>query len=293
METSRTHYEVLSLDPWADDREILKSYRRLARSVHPDGRPGLAGRALEAAEEQMSILNEARRVLSDPGLRSDYDRTIGVDSLRDQAVRKWTPPPVPSGFDLYPAPGFLAQMGGYSMARFADARLRALSLVALTPDLAGLADLAPDGVWKLVAGVASISDDQLFHISGMRSLRVLDLGSTSVTDAGMRHLLDLKELNELNPWGTLLTDSGVATIGAITSIENLSLAGRQVSDQGLIHLNNLTMLDTLDLRGTKVRGPGLAHLFGLQDLDYVDLPWRVTPKWRRLLKQAIPHVTLG
>ena len=289
---SRTHYEVLNLDPWADDREIRKAYRRLARSAHPDGHPGLAGRALEAAEEQISILNKARRVLSDPGLRSDYDRTLGVDSLRDQTVRRWTPPPVPPGFVLYPAPGYLAQVGGESFARFADARFRALSRVALTPDFARLADLAPDGVWKLRAGYARITDDQLVHISVLRGLRVLDLGSTLVTDAGMQHLIGLKELNELDLWGTPLTDVGVATIGALTSIENLNLAEMQVSDLGLIHLEKLTMLDTLILRGTKVRGPGLVHLFGLQDLDYVDLPWRVTPKWRRLLKKAIPHITL-
>lgn len=265
MKKTRTHYQVLGIDPWADEREIRRAYRRLTRTARPDAHPGLTAKQPSDAE-QISILNEALRTLGDPGRRFGYDRAIGVDLLRDRAVGAWTPPPLPGGFVLFPS-GFPTGLG-YSMARFADARLRALSLVALTPDLSPLGDLAPNGVWKLVVR-ARITDEQLAHLAEMRSLRILDLSATAVSDAGLKN------------------------IGALPSIESLSLAKTKVSDRGLMHLRNLTKLDTLDLRGTKVRGPGLSHLHGLRNLDHVFLPWRVGIKWRRLLKQAVPHASIA
>jgi molecular chaperone DnaJ len=64
----RTHYEVLSVTPDASADMIRDSYRRLAREFHPDRMAGSA-----AGSDKMPLINEAYRVLSDPGRRAVYD----------------------------------------------------------------------------------------------------------------------------------------------------------------------------------------------------------------------------
>ena len=62
----RDHYDVLGVDKGADEAEIKRAYRELARKFHPDLNP-------EGAETFKRI-NEAYAVLSDPRERSRYDR---------------------------------------------------------------------------------------------------------------------------------------------------------------------------------------------------------------------------
>jgi molecular chaperone DnaJ len=64
----RTHYEVLGVARSASLDEIRSAYRLRARLAHPD-RPG-------GAAEAMARLNEAYRVLNDPGRRAMYDRRL-------------------------------------------------------------------------------------------------------------------------------------------------------------------------------------------------------------------------
>lgn len=62
----RDYYDVLGVDKGADDADIKRAYRELARKYHPDLNP-------EGAERFKEI-NEAYAVLSDPRERSRYDR---------------------------------------------------------------------------------------------------------------------------------------------------------------------------------------------------------------------------
>jgi molecular chaperone DnaJ len=62
----RDYYAVLGVDRAADDAEIKRAYRELARKYHPDLNPGGA--------ETFKQINEAYAVLSDPRERSRYDR---------------------------------------------------------------------------------------------------------------------------------------------------------------------------------------------------------------------------
>ena len=63
-----SYYEILGVSRNADDKEIKKAYRNLARKYHPDvcKEPG--------AEERFKKINEAYSVLSDPQKRAQYDR---------------------------------------------------------------------------------------------------------------------------------------------------------------------------------------------------------------------------
>lgn len=64
----RSHYDVLGVSNSASADSIRESYRRLAREFHPDRVQGSA-----AGGDKMPQINEAYRVLSDPGRRAVYD----------------------------------------------------------------------------------------------------------------------------------------------------------------------------------------------------------------------------
>jgi curved DNA-binding protein len=65
----KNYYQILGVSRDADEKEIKRTYRRLARQVHPDVNPGDP-----QAEERFKEINEAYEVLSDPEKRSKYDR---------------------------------------------------------------------------------------------------------------------------------------------------------------------------------------------------------------------------
>jgi molecular chaperone DnaJ len=72
----RDYYEVLGVDRGADDAEVKKAFRRLARELHPD-----VNRHDPEAEEKFKEAAEAYEVLSDADRRRTYD-AFGHDGLR-------------------------------------------------------------------------------------------------------------------------------------------------------------------------------------------------------------------
>jgi len=74
----KDYYDILGVSRDADEKDIKRAFRRLARKYHPDVNPGDP-----QAEERFKELNEAYEVLSDPEKRSKYDR-LGADWRRYQ-----------------------------------------------------------------------------------------------------------------------------------------------------------------------------------------------------------------
>jgi hypothetical protein len=91
-----THYDVLGVAPTASSEEIRRAYRRLARVHHPDRRTEDAG--------TMTALNEAYRVLRDPGRRALYDSELAGRNQRVDTART-APPPGRSPYVRAPDPG--------------------------------------------------------------------------------------------------------------------------------------------------------------------------------------------
>jgi len=84
----KDYYKILGVDRNADEKEIKKAYRRLARQYHPDVNPGD-----KAAEARFKEINEANEVLSDSEKRRKYD------ALGQQYQRWQQTGGQPGGFD--------------------------------------------------------------------------------------------------------------------------------------------------------------------------------------------------
>ncbi|MEM9136377.1 MAG: J domain-containing protein [Cyanobacteria bacterium P01_F01_bin.42] len=65
----KDYYKILGVSKSADEGEIKKTFRRLARKYHPDMNPGD-----KAAEAKFKEVNEAYEILSDPEKRKKYDQ---------------------------------------------------------------------------------------------------------------------------------------------------------------------------------------------------------------------------
>ncbi|KAH8746690.1 X-domain of DnaJ-containing-domain-containing protein [Hyaloscypha sp. PMI_1271] len=69
MVVDTTYYDALGVKTDADQLEIKKAYRKLAIITHPDKNPGD-----DTAHERFQSIGEAYQVLSNPDLRSQYDK---------------------------------------------------------------------------------------------------------------------------------------------------------------------------------------------------------------------------
>jgi len=67
--TKKDYYETLGVARTAEEDEVRKAYRRLARKYHPDLNPGD-----KAAEERFKKVQEAYDILSDENKRKIYDQ---------------------------------------------------------------------------------------------------------------------------------------------------------------------------------------------------------------------------
>jgi curved DNA-binding protein len=84
----KDYYKILGVDRNADQKDIRKAYRGLARQYHPDVNPGD-----RTAQERFKEINEAYEVLSDPEKRQKYDQ-LGTSWHQWQRMGG-----DPSGFD--------------------------------------------------------------------------------------------------------------------------------------------------------------------------------------------------
>jgi hypothetical protein len=82
----RNHYDVLGVSSTADANTIRSAYRSLARDYHPDR----VAHSSAAGSNNMPAINEAYRILNDPGRRAMYDRSL--DSVQASTQRLTSTP---------------------------------------------------------------------------------------------------------------------------------------------------------------------------------------------------------
>jgi hypothetical protein len=68
----KTAYQVLQLDPAAEEEVVEAAFKRLALKYHPD-----TSKSPDASERMREII-EAHSVLTDPTKRARYDQSIGI-----------------------------------------------------------------------------------------------------------------------------------------------------------------------------------------------------------------------
>ena len=70
MSEKKDYYEILGVDKNADDAELKKAFRKMAKKYHPDANPDNKAEA----EAKFKEVNEAYEVLSNPQKRKMYDQ---------------------------------------------------------------------------------------------------------------------------------------------------------------------------------------------------------------------------
>ncbi|MGH9065054.1 MAG: molecular chaperone DnaJ [Acidimicrobiales bacterium] len=71
----KDYYKTLGVDRTATEKEITRSYRKLAKKFHPDANPG--------SEERFKEISAAYDVLGDSGKRKEYDDVRAMGPVRN------------------------------------------------------------------------------------------------------------------------------------------------------------------------------------------------------------------
>ena len=78
---------------------------------------------------------------------------------------------------------------------------------------------------------AEITDDGIFNLHKLNSLRCIDLDSTSITDKSMDAISSFKTLEEIWIEDTKLTDSGFKKLALLPKLKYVSFWDTNISDE--------------------------------------------------------------
>jgi Leucine-rich repeat (LRR) protein len=138
---------------------------------------------------------------------------------------------------------------------------------------------------------ASLSDEDLAFLDGLRDARELFLGHQStVGDNGIRHASKLHKLEHLDLRGTAITDNGVEAVARLQNLNWLALSNTAVTDAGIVHLSSLRKLRVLALSETSISDASLAALRSLSQLTHLSLlGTHVTANGCKQLQTMLPN----
>ena len=107
---------------------------------------------------------------------------------------------------------------------------------------------------RLILRGAKVTSRVFDHISGLTSLRTLDIAFTEVTDAGFEELANLTHLEELAVGGNRILGPALSLLKLLPALRRLDVGGIQRVDSGLwgIALNDANMQKLGELRKLKV-----------------------------------------
>lgn len=113
-----------------------------------------------------------------------------------------------------------------------------------------------------------ITDDNLSHINGIRTLEWLGLNSSQVAGPGLVNIQGMTALKRIDMHGCRsMTDEGLAHITNLPNLEWVIITHSLIDGSGLKFLKNLPKLRYLNLTNSKITGPGLDELADCPALD--------------------------
>jgi Leucine-rich repeat (LRR) protein len=127
-------------------------------------------------------------------------------------------------------------------------------------------------------GMKNITDDGIAHLSKMRTLKKLEIGSSQVTDRGLGYLSQLKTLErlELPQDQKGITDTGLAYLAQLTNLRHLAISRihyvdpkmnkNYYTDKGLEALVKCRNLEELSIGSIGVTDAGMDHIAKLTKL---------------------------
>ena len=145
---------------------------------------------------------------------------------------------------------------------------------------AGLAHIAelPNLEILCLHGMRGITDAGVAHLTKMRSLRKLEIGSSQVTDKGLSYLKQIKTLERLHlPHDQHgITDAGLAHLAELSNLKHLQISRihfnnpaankEYYTDRGLADLARLRQLEELHIGSIGVTDAGMDHVAKLTNL---------------------------
>ena len=102
-----------------------------------------------------------------------------------------------------------------------------------------------------------VTDEWLKRLSGVTTLRRLDLANCSIQGNGLQHIAALVGLRELNLTLTPVTDDGLRHLAGLTELRALGLASSQCTGTGFAHLKALRKLESVNFHFTPLNDAGL------------------------------------
>lgn len=158
-----SHYEVLGVEEQADPDAVRRAYVELARRLHPDRWIDASPDERQDAERRMREVNEAWRVLGNPGRRLAYDsgrRRSGATAERDRdgTASGWAPASAFSSGDLFVDDAPVDLLTRLLRALPWAAVLLTLGLIFVFTAYATSDDGPPTECVRLDAGTATVVD---------------------------------------------------------------------------------------------------------------------------------------
>ncbi|MDA1012964.1 MAG: hypothetical protein O3A00_00755 [Planctomycetota bacterium] len=105
-----------------------------------------------------------------------------------------------------------------------------------------------------------VTDGWLANLSGLTSLKKLDVANCQIKGDGLQHVGTLAGLRELNLTLTPVTDDGLVHLGKLTELRKLGLASTQCMGTGFAHLTALKKLESVNFHFTPLNDAGLREI---------------------------------
>ena len=126
----------------------------------------------------------------------------------------------------------------------------------------------------------NITDEGIEYLLSLKNLKELELRASEISDQGLKHLSNLKSLQMLWVGGNTITDEGIKYLLSLENLRGLALAWSnntvRITDEGSKHLSNLKSLESLRLGGNRITDEGIAYLSTLEHLKKLELVWYAT-----------------